>query len=116
MEIVRFNPLTNYIGCAPWQKRFTNRIAKKYPEINFACFKHDLHYILMFGESNIFIRIIMKIMYDVVFLVLGVIRCLIKLIPAPIGALWVIVFFIALILSSIYYLWINRKKSINFEK
>lgn len=114
MEILKFNPSTNYIGSAPWQKRFTNWIAKKYPEINFAAFKHDHHYRLMFGESNIFIRIIMKLMYDLVFLILGVVRCLFKF--APIGASIVVGLFTALIASTIYYLWINRKKQIDFQK
>ena len=114
MIISNFDPTVNYIGSSDWQKQFTKWIAIDYPEINFTAYKHDSHYLLMLAERTQVLRFIMKLCYDLVFLILGIFRCLFKghLLGIPI----VINLTIILICSSFWYLYINRNRKVNLSK
>jgi len=102
----KFNKYNNYIGSTEYQKTWTKHIFKKQPDINFTAAKHDVHYSMIFAERNQVVRLIMKIMYDLVFLVLGITRCFKNLRWGGIGI--IMIFYIVLLISSPYYLWINR--------
>ena len=103
----------NYIGNKPWHYNLTKYISKKYPDINWTAKKHDWHYMLMLGERNNVVRLVMKIMYDLVFLVLGTTRCFKNFRWDGIGL--VIILYIILLISSPYYLWINRDVTLDLN-
>jgi len=113
MGLSVFNPLENYIGNKTWQYKFTSYICKYYPDINFTAYKHDWHYTLMLGERNIITRLVMKIMYDLIFLVLGIVRLLINL--RFDGLIWILILYLCLFFSSLWYLYENRAVTVNLS-
>lgn len=110
MEI-RFNPKNNYIGATPFQHKLTKWIAKLYSDINFIAFKHDINYYIMLADKNFVIRLILKVFYDLLFLILGIVR-LIKNLRFE-GIIIVIILYLCLLLSSLNYLWLKRGVYIN---
>jgi len=110
---LKFDKRNNYIGSSEKQKKYTYWIYKYYRDINFTAFKHDWHYILMMGERNQGVRFMMKVMYDLIFLVLGCIRCL-KNYRID-GAIIVIILYLILLFSTPWYLWVKRKTNYNLS-
>lgn len=112
--INKFDPKINWIGNREWMYKFTDKISKNYPEINFTAFKHDGHYYWIYAESNMFIRYIMKLMYDLIFLILGSFRCLIKyrIDGIPI----VILLYLLLFFSSPWLLYVTKNKQIDLTR
>ena len=110
----KFNSKTNWIGNESWMYKYTNVIAKNYPEINFTAFKHDNHFEWIIAESNFVVRFILKIMYDLIFLILGIIRNLIKFRPGAIPIM--IILYLLLLISTPWYLWKKRNQQIDLTK
>ena len=81
MQFQPFDKTKNYIGNSKWQYKLTNWIAYYFPLINFTAYEHDIHYYTMFLEFNPIKRFIMKILYDLIFLVMGILRLLLTINP-----------------------------------
>ena len=104
----------NYIGNMPWMYKFTQKISELYPEINFTAFKHDNHYAWILAESNIILRLVLKIMYDLIFLILGILRNLVKFRPDAVPIM--ICLWIVLLISTPWYLYITKNKQIDLTR
>ena len=66
----------NWIGATDKQKRFTKYLYKRYSAINYTAFCHDRLYTLMLQERGWVSRLFLKILFDIVFLGMGIIRSL----------------------------------------
>ena len=111
---LKFHKEKNYIGCNKKQHKYTKWIVKYYHTINYTSFKHDLHYYLMKAERNYLVRLVMKLMYDLVFVVLGAIRCTKS--GRLDGIIIVLILYLCLLVSTPWYLWVTRNESINLCK
>jgi len=61
-----FNSKEKYMGNTEWQKQYTKHIIKKYPDMNFIYYTHDIHYVIMLAQRNVVVRFIMKVFYDII--------------------------------------------------
>ena len=77
--ISEYNPEFNYIGNKDWQYKITNHLYKHYSAINYTAYWHDIFYgHIMHEGANIFNQIVLKILFDIVFIVMVVLRSIAK--------------------------------------
>lgn len=97
----------NYIGSSENQKKYTNLIFSKYSGINRTAYNHDRFYNLMLQEEYLFFAIILKLFFDLIFIIMGILRSLkrFELFGIPIA----FIFGIILIITTPYYLKLNYK-------
>ena len=93
----------NYIGASPSHWNKTDWISKRYGFINYTSYIHDKLYSIMLREETIFNKLVLKMCFDLVFLVLGVCRGIKKF--QLLGLMPLIILFIILIVSTPYYLY-----------
>lgn len=101
----------NYIGNADWQYKITNYFYKSCSGINYTAFIHDNLYSILWKEKYLFSLIISKICFDIIFLVVGIIRSLRNLETQ--GVLISILLYFALLFSTPYYIYQMRKSKSN---
>lgn len=74
-----YNKNNNYIGNSEKQKEYTKHIYKKCSALNYTSYIHDFLYTLLYRETNLFNRLIMKILFDLIFLIVGIFRSIFKI-------------------------------------
>ena len=75
-----YNRQVNYIGNSERQKKFTKYLYRKCSALNYTSFVHDFLYgELLYRELNLFNKLIMKTLFDLVFLIVGIFRALFKI-------------------------------------
>jgi hypothetical protein len=108
MKLRDYDKDKNYIGRNKTEYFFTYWIHKLCPEISFVSYVHDLNYFLLYANSSHLVRFFVKIMYDLVFLIMGVIRNLRKL--NLLGVVMTVVLYLVLLISTPYVLFQNRNR------
>lgn len=78
MNIIKeYDRNINYIGNAEWIYNITKYIYRKWSGINYTAYWHDIFYKhILHKEHGIINRVLLKILLDLVFLVMGFFRCL----------------------------------------
>lgn len=110
MQFQPYNENKNYIGNSKIQYKLTNWIAYYFPTINFTAYEHDIHYYTMFLELNPIKRLVMKIMYDIIFVVMGTIRLLLTINPKDLLGIPIIILLYGILLITTIPLLITRIK------
>jgi len=103
-----YNKSHNYIGNSSNQHKLTKYFYKKMSGINYSAFIHDhLYGEILLQEHNPINRLILKLLFDIVFLVMGFFRCLFNF--QIYGCIYTILFYTILVISTPYYLWTHRR-------
>jgi len=106
-----FKVENNYIGVTPKHKKMTNWIYKRYCQVNYTAYIHDNLYNIMKFEKYLINQIISKIFFDIIFLIMGILRSLSK---AQLGGLFIIVIlYVILFVSTPYYFTHLKNKNEN---
>jgi len=101
--IEKYNKKVNYIGCSDFQYKLTNFIYLKYCAINYTAYVHDTLYKFLWSERYFIPMLIFKILFDLVFLIMGIFRSLRNL--QPIGATITIILYLILTIATPYYIY-----------
>ena len=113
--MIKFDPKKYYMGDSPWLMKYTKPIEDEYPDFRFISHLHDLHYLIMLSQRNIIIRIIMKICYDIIYGVMGIVRGIFSQ-YSPGQVIISIVVMVVLIITTPYYLYKNRNRKVDLGK
>jgi uncharacterized membrane protein len=105
-----YNKNNNYIGSSKKQKEYTKHLYKKCSALNYTSFVHDFLYgVLLYREINIVNRIIMKMLFDLIFLIVGIFRSIFTLQFNSI--VFIVLGYIILLISTFYFPVWNKKNN-----
>lgn len=94
----------NYIGNADWIYNLTDKVFESCSGINYSAYWHDnLYKFILFREKYFINKLILKMLLDLLFLVIGFFRCLRN--GQVLGLVLILVFYIALLVNTPVYLW-----------
>ena len=106
-----YNSKKNYIGHSPWQYKITNKFYRKISAINYAAYCHDTLYgWLLWNEKGVVMKILLKIVLDLVFLIIGFFRCLMRKKPQLHGCVAIVILYTLLFIHTPFYIWGMYKK------
>ena len=106
-NLKKYNKKHNYIGNDNWQYKVTNKIYKRYSALNYGAYVHDQLYVILLKEKYLFNLILLKTLFDIQFLLMGIFRSIRNL--QPIGVLLTTLLYLVLLFSSPFYIYSHKK-------
>lgn len=104
MKINDYDGKVNYIGNADWQYKYTDKFYRSISGINYTAYWHDILYgQLMQREQGFVAKLLLKVLLDLVFLVMGFFRCLRNL--QLHGCVFTIILYVILLVSTPYVMY-----------
>jgi len=104
----KYDTNINYIGNSEWQYKFTSIIYNKCKGINYTAYIHDNLYNILWAEKYLIALIVSKVLFDIIFLVMGIIRSLRNLEVQ--GVFFAIILYLVLLLSTPYFFYTAKLK------
>lgn len=99
----KYNRDKNYIGNSEWQYKITDKFYLKCSGINYSAYWHDnLYKNILWTEKYLINIILIKILLDLLFLVMGFFRSLRNF--QFLGMIIIFILYIALLISSFFYI------------
>jgi hypothetical protein len=98
-----YDKMHNYIGNAECQYNITKYIYRRCSGVNYTAYIHDNLYCILIRERYLLNKIILKFLFDIQFLLMGIIRSLRNF--QIFGILVTFIFYLILLFHSPYYIY-----------
>ena len=108
MNLKPYNKEHNYIGNRDWQYKITGTFYKQCSAINYSAYVHDDLYIFIYREKYLFNQILLKVLFDLIFLFMSFFRSLRNLQFK--GMFLTPILYLFLLLNTPHYIYNLRKK------